>query len=114
MILVIENDVSLRELSRAILHRGGYATMAAATPAEAFDLMVDYEPALIIINNRLPGCNGADLCHRIRLDPQLREVPIIVTSAHFEDAQPGEADALLPIPYRAHALIELVQTLTGV
>jgi CheY-like chemotaxis protein len=61
-ILVVEDEPAVREFMRAALERGGYATVAAASGAEALQLLAGGEYLGVITDMRTPGgVSGADV-----------------------------------------------------
>lgn len=74
-ILVVEDDPSLRKLSRCILERYGYKVLDAKNGREALRIAREYESAiqLVLTDVVMPEMNGADLAKRlIRLKPDLK------------------------------------------
>jgi two-component system phosphate regulon response regulator PhoB len=64
---------------------------------------------LIIVDWELPGMPGVDFCRRVRQDPALHQMPILVLTAHpsqtaILDAFEAGADDLVSKPFRAHEL----------
>ena len=78
VIVLVEDDPSLRTLTTRALHENGYGVRSCATGAEMW-LALQAGPAdLVILDVMLPGASGIDLCRAIRRDS---EVPIIFISA---------------------------------
>lgn len=76
-ILVIEDDATLNKLLCAQLRASGYSPVSARRWSEAQTLLATLEPALALLDIRLPDANGLD---RV---PELSEVcPVIVLTAH--------------------------------
>lgn len=74
-ILVVEDDQSLRKLSRVILERYGYKVLDAKSGRDALRIAREYEGAiqLVLTDVVMPEMNGADLVkHLIRLKPDLK------------------------------------------
>jgi two-component system, cell cycle sensor histidine kinase and response regulator CckA len=84
-ILVVEDDHSIRKLSRAILERYGYKVLDAKDGREALRIAREYEGAiqLVLTDVVMPEMNGAELVkHLIRLKPDLK---FIYMSGYSED-----------------------------
>jgi DNA-binding NarL/FixJ family response regulator len=79
-VLVVDDDEATRELLSAILERAGYAVVTVATGEEAL-LLVDSQslPTLVILDVRLPGLSGYEVCSELR-ERYANEVPIIFLS----------------------------------
>jgi len=85
-ILVVEDEPAIREMLRATLERSGYKVMEAADGLQAERVMGDDRPDMILMDWMLPGTSGLDLTRRLRRDPGLREIPIIMLTARGEEA----------------------------
>ncbi len=81
-IAVVDDDVNIRQLVEAYLHREGYRTIGLSTAEEAWDLWQTAPPDLWVLDIMLPGMDGYEFCRRIRSDT---EVPIIMISARDEE-----------------------------
>lgn len=85
-ILVVEDEPDIRELVVFTLERAGFS-VAAVDSAEAAVARLDGPaPALVIIDWMLPGMSGVDLAHRLRREPQTRDLPLIMLTARGEEA----------------------------
>lgn len=81
-ILVVEDDPELRELFRDVLEGEGFTVEVASNGAVAHArLRRPPLPALVILDLVMPGVDGWDLHARMRSDPALQELPIVVMSA---------------------------------
>ena len=74
-VLIVEDEISLLDLTRRFLDRLGYAVLEASTPARAMDLARDHKGKihLLITDVVMPEMNGKDLAERLQaLYPDLR------------------------------------------
>ena len=78
-ILVIDDDESLRETISVMLEREGFTPILAADGKSGFEKAVMTKPQLILVDLRLPGMSGVDVCRQLRADRV--QTPIIVLSA---------------------------------
>ena len=78
VIVLVEDDPSLRTLTTRALHENGYGVRSCATGAEMWVALQAGPADLLILDVMLPGTSGIDLCRAIRRDS---EVPIIFISA---------------------------------
>ena len=84
-ILLVEDDLFLREGLCEVLEREGYAVFAAATVLEATKRMACEEPALAMLDVELPDGSGVALCRRWRTEG--KQMPILFLTAHDEEVQ---------------------------
>lgn len=88
-VLIIEDDPDIAEGVRYNLEREGIGTQIAATGEEGLRAALDAKgaPALVILDLMLPGMSGAELCRRLRREPQTRRTPIIMLTAKVTEAE---------------------------
>jgi DNA-binding response OmpR family regulator len=78
-ILVIDDDDSLRDTIIVMLEQEGYCTEAASDGADGFERALALKPDLLLIDLRLPGMTGVEICKRLRACGE--RIPILVLSA---------------------------------
>lgn len=64
-ILVVDDEVDIRNLFSLFLKKEGYEVIAAANGNEACDLISESRPDLIISDVRMPVCDGVELLNRV-------------------------------------------------
>jgi CheY-like chemotaxis protein len=112
-ILVCDDDPSLRELVRAVLGPR-YRFIEAADGAEALTLTRELRPDLIVLDVMLPGLSGIEVLEALRLDDELRSIPVVVITAwsHAEvDARVAGADRFVSKPFDPDDLSSAVEEL---
>jgi len=82
-ILVIDDDESLRETIGVMLERENFIPMFAADGKTGLDRALTLKPQLLLVDLRLPGMSGVDLCRQLRAERV--QTPIIVLSAVGEE-----------------------------
>jgi DNA-binding response OmpR family regulator len=78
-ILVIDDDESLRETISVMLEREGFTPILAGDGKTGFEKAVTLKPQLMLVDLRLPGMSGVEVCKQLRADRI--QTPIIVLSA---------------------------------
>ncbi len=78
-ILVIDDDESLRETIGVMLERENFAPILAADGDTGLQNALEMKPQLLLVDLRLPGLSGFDVCRRLR--EERIKTPIIVLSA---------------------------------
>ncbi len=81
-VLVVEDELTLRETLEYNLTRQGYRVYTAADGWEALGIARREQPALIILDVMLPGLDGFEVCRRLR---QEMDVPILMLTARTEE-----------------------------
>ena len=85
IVLVVEDDIAVRELFTAILDHQGYKALSAGSAPEALSVAKSWEgePDLVITDLSMPSKNGDDLA--IELCALLPELKVIYTSGYPAD-----------------------------
>lgn len=80
MILVVDDEASVRATIARALTELGYAVIEAADGAEALAAVRDSAPSLVILDYVMPGMDGAEVAREIAaIDPDL---PVIFSTGH--------------------------------
>ncbi len=82
-ILVVEDVSNVLELLEVTLRFKGYPVVTAKNGQEALLMIEKERPALVITDILMPKMDGYALAHRIRSNPQTRDLPIIFLSATY-------------------------------
>jgi DNA-binding response OmpR family regulator len=82
-ILVVDDEPSICDVLTRYLEREGYAVEVAADGPEALRATAQMSPDLIVLDLMLPGLDGLEVCHRLRMQSA---VPIIMLTARDEEA----------------------------
>ena len=86
-IVVIEDDHSIADLLDLYLREAGYRVLQAGSGERGLDLVIQHDPALVVLDVGLPGIDGFEVCRRIRATS---ERPVL-----FLTARDGEIDRVL-------------------
>ncbi|MFO1523058.1 MAG: response regulator [Kiritimatiellia bacterium] len=85
-ILIIEDEIEIRELLRYNLRKAGYTTLEAGSGEEGLRIARAERPAVILLDIMLPGMDGMDACRAIKADANLQKIPVIMLTAKGEEA----------------------------
>jgi CheY-like chemotaxis protein len=114
-ILIAEDERDIRDLITFTLGFAGFEVVAASNGEEAVNLAKQEIPDLILMDVRMPRMTGYEACALLKLDPKLKDIPVIFLSAKGQDSeiqtglQAGAADYLLK-PFAPDQLTERIQT----
>ena len=81
-ILIVDDEPGMHQVMEALLSPEGYLLAFASNGAEALALAARLTPDLILLDVVMPDMNGFEVCRRLRADPQLAEVPIVMVTAN--------------------------------
>jgi DNA-binding response OmpR family regulator len=83
-ILVIEDDPASSKMMQYTLVQHGYKVLIASSGSDGLRMARTEEPALVILSVMLPGMDGFEVCHRLRLEGD--GLPIVMISEKAREA----------------------------
>ena len=112
-VVVIDDDPSVQEVTRAYLERDGYLVYVAGTAGEGLSVSERVNPGLIVLDLMLPDSSGEEVCREIR---QRSDVPILMLTAKAsEDERVAGlalgADDYLTKPFSPRELVARVRAI---
>ncbi len=79
-LLIIEDDKFLRDLLSQKLSRDGFKVTAVVGGEDGLKSAVENKPDLILLDLVLPGIDGFEILDRVKKDPKLSSIPVIILS----------------------------------
>jgi DNA-binding response OmpR family regulator len=79
-VLLIEDDVRVRELYELVLKMDEYQVITAETGEDGLKKATTENPDLIFLDIRLPGMNGLEVLEHLRQDPTTASIPVVILS----------------------------------
>lgn len=115
-ILVVEDDGDIREMLRVWFSKEGFPFSSASTGEEALSLIEKDCPDLIVLDLMLPGMDGLEVARRLKKDPKLNTIPIVMLTARTEESEildgyDAGADDYVTKPFSPRVLAARVETL---
>ncbi|MGA2819042.1 MAG: response regulator [Anaerolineales bacterium] len=114
-IVCIEDDSEIVDLIRLILAAQGFQIVGAAGGQEGLTLVQAQKPDLILLDLMMPDMDGWEVYHRMREDPALADVPVIVVTARAQEVdrvlglQIAHVDDYLTKPFTPKELLGSVE-----
>jgi CheY-like chemotaxis protein len=93
LILIVEDDEKSRRLLRDVLRVKGYETVETESAEEGLEMARALNPALILMDIRLPGMSGLDALAVLRAQTQTRTIPVVAVTASLMSQQHGKVVA---------------------
>ncbi len=109
LILVADDDPASRELARAFLENSGYRVVLANDGAQALKLAREHLPALALLDIRMRGLDGFEVCEQLRSEPATSAMKLALLSA-----QDRPSDLLLARQRGADTLISKMLGWSGI
>ncbi|GAB7047019.1 response regulator transcription factor [Catenuloplanes indicus] len=115
-VLVAEDDPDIQQLVMYKLDRSGFEAMAVSDGVAALAAVRQFRPHAVLIDVRMPGINGIELCRELRRSPDTAKLPIVMISAQGrpqdrELAYAAGCDDYVIKPFSPRELVERVQKL---
>jgi two-component system response regulator RegX3 len=112
-VLIIEDTKELADVVALYLGKDGFETRIAVSAEDAFTVLSDWEPELLILDINLPGMDGFEFLQQFR---KTKDIPVIIASARDsdEDLIAGlgiGADEFVTKPFSSKVLVARVRAI---
>ena len=114
-VLIIDDDPDVRTVMNVLMKKNGFEVETASRREDALEKLNRFHPSVILLDVLLSGYDGRDLCKEIKSSVRLKNIPVIMFSAHpgaSENFSSYGADAFITKPVNTDALISEVRKLT--
>ena len=116
-ILIVDDDVSITELMKALVSTAGYQPTTVNDSTKAIEVANSVHPDLITLDLMMPGLTGFQLCELLHKDPKFANIPIVIISARDdreskEKALKAGAKEYITKPFGFDDLMHKIRVLT--
>jgi len=80
-VLVVDDEVSVREYIREALRGQGYRILLAANGRDGLKAAIEHEPDLIILDLMMPGMSGFEVVEKLKRHPTACDIPVVIFTA---------------------------------
>ncbi len=118
-VVCIEDEPEMIDLCKMILGRKGYEVLGANGGIEGFEMVRVEKPDLVLLDLMMPDMDGWEVYQKIKADPALREIPVIVITAKAQSIDKvlglhiAKVDDYITKPFGPQELLESVEELVG-
>src|SRR5204862_7974211 len=116
-ILLVDDEPAMLELLRVTFASAEVVVEEVPSGEAALVSLDGTLPDAVVLDIRLPGIDGTELCRRLRRDPRTARLPIVVLSggdrAELEHAREAGADEVVRKPFSPLDLLAIVERLVG-
>ena len=118
LILIADDNPHAHRMGRQILSQEGYEVATTSNGDETLQYLAENQPDLVLVDTRMPGPSGFEVCRRIKRHPKLAHVKVVLLAGPLEPFDPAQAqaagsDGVLHKPLDAYSLIDTVKSLIG-
>lgn len=93
-VLLVEDDINLREIYAARLNAEGYELVLAADGEEALSKAVSEKPSLILLDIMMPKISGFDVLDILRSTPETENTKVVMLSALSQESDKEHGEQL--------------------
>ena len=117
-VLVVEDHEDNRQILRDLLASAGYEMIEAHNGEDGVAAAAAEQPDLILMDIQLPILDGYEATRRIKADPALKAIPIIVVTSYAlsgdeDKARAAGCDAYIAKPYSPRLLLARIREFLG-
>ena len=117
-VLIADDEPNIVASLEFLMRKCDYEVCVARDGDEALQLAEAFRPDLVLLDVMMPLRSGFEVCRRIREDPLLRRVKIVMLTARGRDAEREKglalgADAYVTKPFSTRELLAKVDELLG-
>jgi two-component system alkaline phosphatase synthesis response regulator PhoP len=85
-ILAVDDETFIRRLVEVNLQRAGYRVSTACDGVEALEKVRGDRPDAVVLDVMMPRMDGFEVVRRMKADPDLEEIPVLMLTAKAQDA----------------------------
>jgi putative two-component system response regulator len=116
-LLLVDDDAGLRTLVRTTFEAVDVDVEEAESAEAARLAVVNRRPDAIVLDIKMPGRSGLDLCRELKADPATADIPIVLLTGSDggsrEEGQAAGADVYMRKPFSPLELLAVVERLAG-
>lgn len=90
-ILLVDDDLTLREMYSERLKAEGFSVEMAKDGEEALNKATEIKPNIILLDIMMPKINGLDVLKRLKEQDETKDIPVIVLTALIQDREKMES-----------------------
>ena len=115
-ILIVDDEPNIVVPLQFLMEQNGYSVIVAQSGEEALEAVSKYRPALVLLDIMLPGIDGFEVCEIVKLNPEWKDIKIILLTAKGRDVDIAKgmvlgADEYITKPFSNKKIVEIVKSL---
>ena len=112
-VLIVDDDISIGEMLRTLLEFSGYDADVVNNPDRINSKVEKGDVDLVLLDMRLSGVSGTDVCSRLKEDESTKGIPILMMSALNDAAKTCKeagADDFISKPFEMDELLAKINS----
>ncbi|NCF16778.1 MAG: phosphate regulon transcriptional regulatory protein PhoB [Haliea sp.] len=115
-VLIVDDEFAIRDMLRMALELADYRCIEAENIQQAFTLLLDEQPDIVLLDWMLPGGSGLELLRRMKREDTVNDVPVIMLTAKTAEDNVIQgldvgADDYITKPFAPRELIARIKAL---
>ena len=113
-VLVLDDNQDILDVVHETLSYEKFEVKSTADSNKVMALVKEFDPHLILLDYRVAGINGGEVCQQIKSHPEYNDIPVIIFSAyinHQDEILAYGCDAIINKPFDLVELIDKVNNL---
>jgi CheY-like chemotaxis protein len=112
-VLIVDDEEGFLQIIQVILKRAGYKTLVANNGTDGLEMVRQYRPDIVILDDMMPGLTGGEVCTQIKSDPEISATIVVMHSAGAKVRNPAYiqqigADGVLFKPSLPNDIVEMM------
>lgn len=113
LVLVVDDSVTVRKVTGRLLERHGLNVLTAKDGVDAMAVLAGHRPDVLLLDIEMPRMDGFEVATRVRQDPRLKDLPIIMITSrtgqkHRDRAMAIGVNDYLGKPYQESVLLQSI------
>jgi DNA-binding response OmpR family regulator len=115
-VLIVEDEPHIVESLSFLLSREGFSIASCGDGAAAMERMLADPPDVLVLDAMLPGLNGFEILRRLRADPKLADLAVLMLTAKGQKrdrrvAEESGANLFMTKPFSNSEVVDAVKRL---
>lgn len=116
--LVVDDSITMRRVTQRLLERHGMRVITAKDGLEALEVLQNHRPQILILDIEMPRMDGYELASRVRKNPEIANLPMIMVTSRTGAKHRARAIELgvndyLGKPYQEFEMLDAIRHLLG-
>lgn len=112
-VLIIDDDPGIGEMLKTLLEFSDYKAVISDKPLQAKKNIQKYSADIILLDVRLSGVDGTEICAVLKQDKEISDIPVVMMSALTgvdKTCRDAGADGFISKPFEINDLLKTIET----